>query len=183
MIVDKRFLVPLLGFMLLVTVLALGFKLRDPHLLPSQMLNRSLPAFSLPRLGDPSKTWSEKDLYGKVSLLNVWATWCPSCVQEHPQLMRISREEDISVFGINYNDDTAKALAWLQLYGNPFQLNIADHDGQLAIDLGVYGAPETFLVDAKGVIRYRHVGVVDEHVWADIFAPMIAELNRQAGGS
>ena len=129
MIVDKRFLVPLLGFMLLVAVLALGFKLRDPHLLPSQMLNRSLPAFSLPRLGDPSKTWSEKDLYGKVSLLNVWATWCPSCVQEDPQLMRISREEDISVFGINYNDDTAKALAWLQRYGNPFQLNIADHDG------------------------------------------------------
>jgi cytochrome c biogenesis protein CcmG/thiol:disulfide interchange protein DsbE len=183
MTVDKRFLVPLLGFMLLVTVLALGFKLRDPHLLPSQMLNRSLPTFSLPRLGDSSKTWSEKDLYGKVSLLNVWATWCPSCVQEHPQLMRISREEDISVFGINYNDDTAKALAWLQRYGNPFQLNIADHDGQLAIDLGVYGAPETFLVDAKGVIRYRHVGVVDERVWADIFAPMIAELNRQAGGS
>ena len=172
------FLLPLAGFMLLVAILAVGFRLEDPHLLPSQMLDRPLPAFSLPRLSDSSKVWSEKDVYGKVRLLNVWATWCPSCVHEHPELMRISQEEDISVLGINYNDDNAKALAWLKYYGDPFDLNISDHDGQLAIDLGVYGAPETFLVDARGIIRYRHVGVLDQQVWTDVLAPIVAELNQ-----
>ncbi len=175
---SQRFLLPLAVFLVLVAILAAGFRLEDPHLLPSQMLDRPLPAFSLPRLSDASKTWSEQDLRGKVTILNVWATWCPSCVQEHPELMRISREEDVSVFGINYNDDREKALAWLQHYGDPFDLNISDHDGQLAIDLGVYGAPETFLVDANGIIRYRHVGVLDQQVWMEILAPMVAELNR-----
>ena len=106
MIVDKRFLVPLLGFMLLVAVLALGFKLRDPHLLPSQMLNRSLPAFSLPRLGDPSKTWSEKDLYGKVSLLNVWATWCVPCREEMPVLQEFhsTHGDEVPVLGVDFQD-------------------------------------------------------------------------------
>ncbi|XOV89901.1 MAG: DsbE family thiol:disulfide interchange protein [Pseudomonadota bacterium] len=175
----KSLLIPLAIFIVLVGFLAVGFKLEDPHLLPSQLIDRPFPEFSLANLHDESASITRDDLIGQVSLVNVWATWCANCVIEHPELMRISREEGIPVYGINYNDDTEKARRWLERYKDPYQKVIVDDEGKLGIDLGVYGAPETFVVDANGVIQYRHVGIVTRDVFENTLQPLIDQLEAR----
>jgi cytochrome c biogenesis protein CcmG, thiol:disulfide interchange protein DsbE len=170
----KLFL-PLILFALLAIILFRGLGL-DPSEMPSALIDRPLPAFSLPRL-DQAGTVSEADVKGQVALLNVWATWCVSCRVEHPYLKQLA-EQGIPIFGVNYKDDDSAAQRWLDELGNPYQFNIADREGTLGLDMGVYGAPETYLLDANGVVRYRHVGVVDEHVWQTILKPMYLQLSK-----
>lgn len=176
----KSLLIPLGIFVGLVALLAVGFTLKDPHLLPSQMIDRPFPEFKLAALNQPDRTLTNADIKGHVALVNVWATWCPNCVMEHPEIMRIAKEDQIPVYGINYNDESPKAIAYLADKGNPYKFNIVDDKGTLGIDLGVYGAPETFIVDAKGVIQYRHVGPVTPEVFQDELKPVIEELRKRA---
>ena len=168
----KLFL-PLILFAVLALFLYRGLQL-DPRELPSALIDRPLPGFELPALGQ-DRMLTREQVIGEVSLFNVWATWCVSCRVEHPYLHMLA-EQGVPIFGVNYKDDDADALRWLQDLGDPYRLNIVDAQGTLGLDLGVYGAPETYLVDAAGVIRYRHVGVVDDRVWRDILQPLYIEL-------
>jgi len=173
-------LIPLGVFLLLIGILAGGFQLKDPHILPTVLIDRPFPEFELASLhGDEILT--RQSLIGEIALVNVWATWCPGCLVEHPELMRISREEGIPIYGINYNDDSAKARRWLKRHKDPFTKIIVDDKGKLGIDLGVYGAPETFLIDDKGVIQFKHIGVVDRQLWTDTLAPLIDLLKLKQG--
>jgi len=173
----KLFL-PLILFTLLAMALFRGLSL-DPTAMPSALIDRPLPAFTLPALGDDSRL-SQANLQGQVALLNVWATWCVSCRVEHPYLKQLA-DQGIPIFGLNYKDDDQQALRWLSELGNPYRATIADREGTLGLDLGVYGAPETYLLDANGVVRYRHVGVVDEAVWRDTLEPMYTSLLKGKG--
>lgn len=173
----KLFL-PLILFAILAITLFRGLSL-DPREMPSALIDRPFPAFSLPRLNGAGLL-SQADLEGQVSLLNVWATWCVACRVEHPYLKQLA-QRGIPLFGINYKDNDADAQRWLEELGDPYRFNIADHDGTLGLDLGVYGAPETYLVDAAGVIRYRHVGVLDQRVWDTVFQPLYQTLTMEGG--
>ena len=170
-----RLFVPLIAFAALAVLLYLGFTLRDPHLLPSALLDRPFPAFDLPLLAGNGARATSADLKGEVRLVNVWATWCPTCLAEHAELERI-RATGLSIIGINYKDDPAEASVWLRQHGDPYDFNVVDASGDLGVDLGVYGAPETFLVDAEGVIRYKRVGDVNEGIWRDEIIPVIETL-------
>jgi cytochrome c biogenesis protein CcmG/thiol:disulfide interchange protein DsbE len=160
-----------------------GFLLRglqlDPQALPSALIDRPLPEFSLPSLGE-ARSLTRDTVTGEVALFNVWATWCVSCRVEHPFLTRLA-DEGVPIYGINYKDDDDAALKWLVELGDPYRANIVDSEGSLGLDLGVYGAPETYVVDSEGVIRYRHVGVVDERVWAQVLEPIVRELRGKRG--
>ena len=169
-------LIPVFVFAGIVVLLWFGFQLSDPHLLPSQKLNDPVPEFELPNLMQVDQTLTAADLTGEVSLLNVWATWCPSCIAEHGELTRIFETTGLRIIGVNYNDDSEAARAWLKRWGDPYAFHIVDESGTLAIDLGVYGAPETFVVDAGGVIRYRHDGVVTQKVFEETLTPLIQNL-------
>ena len=171
-----RLFLPVAVFGLLAAVLYLGFTLRDPNLLPSALVGKPFPAFHLPVLAATQQRATRADLLGEVRLVNVWATWCPTCLAEHGELMRIRDETGLSIVGINYKDDPALALEWLARYGDPYDFNIIDAVGDLGVDLGVYGAPETFLVDADGVIRYKRVGDVNAGIWRDELAPRVEAL-------
>jgi cytochrome c biogenesis protein CcmG/thiol:disulfide interchange protein DsbE len=164
---------PLLLFVVLALFLFRGLSL-DPKEMPSALIDRPLPEFSLPSLGE-ERLLSRNNVIGKVALFNVWATWCVSCRVEHPYLHLLAKQ-GVPIYGINYKDDDNDALRWLEELGNPYLANIADREGTLGLDLGVYGAPETYVVDAAGVIRYRHVGVVDERVWQTVLQPLYDEL-------
>ena len=170
-----KHLLPLAVFAALAATLYLGFSLRDPHVLPSALLGKRFPDFDLPTLADAGRA-SRADLIGVPRLVNVWATWCPTCLAEHGELVRIRAETGLSIVGINYKDDAAEAVAWLNRHGDPYDFNIVDAEGDLGVELGVYGAPETFLVDAKGVVRHKHVGAVTAAVWRDEFAPALRAL-------
>jgi cytochrome c biogenesis protein CcmG/thiol:disulfide interchange protein DsbE len=174
----KLFL-PLILFVIMAAFLFRGLSL-DPQALPSALIDRPVPEFNLPVLGQ-DRLFSKGDLLGEVALLNVWATWCVSCRVEHPYLLQIA-QEGVPIYGLNYKDDDAAAARWLADLGDPYRANIADRQGTLGLDLGVYGAPETYLLDAEGVVRYRHVGVVDERVWQTILQPLYLELTRQGSG-
>ena len=173
----KLFL-PLFLFALLAIILFRGLFL-DPTEMPSALIDRPLPAFSLPALGG-DRMLMRDDVTGEVALLNVWATWCVSCRVEHPYLKQLA-DTGIPIYGLNYKDSDAAAQGWLDDLGNPYLLTIADREGTLGVDLGVYGAPETYLLDASGVVRYRHVGVVDEQVWEKILQPLYLELTNVQG--
>lgn len=168
----KLFL-PLLIFAVMSIFLFRGLSL-DPQALPSALIDQPLPEFSLPVLGQ-ERLIQRQDIVGEAALLNVWATWCVSCRVEHPYLVQIGAR-GIPIYGINYKDEDAAAQRWLTNLGDPYRANIVDREGTLGLDLGVYGAPETYLVDANGVIRYRHVGVVDERVWLTILQPLYQQL-------
>ncbi len=168
--------VPLGVFVLLVSVFYAGFWLGDPHKLPSALLDREFPEFDLPRLDDPERHVQRDALLGETTLVNVWATWCPTCRAEHHELLRIARESGIRIIGINYKDDPAAARRWLAELGDPYEFSIIDRDGRLGIDLGVYGAPETFVVDAGGVIRLKRVGDVNRRVWEGEMRPAMQAM-------
>ena len=159
--------VPLLIFIVMGGFFWKGLQL-DPTELPSALLDKPVPEFNLPSLLDDGRMLTQKDLQGKPALLNVWATWCPTCKQEHAQLNKIAREEGVVIYGINYKDDRVAAKEWLRRYRDPYVLNIYDEQGTLGLDLGVYGAPETYVLDAQGIIRYKHVGAVTEKVWVKL---------------
>ena len=165
---------PLALFVLLAVLLYRGLSL-NPQELPSALIDQPMPAFSLPSLGDEDRTLSVDDLKGQPMLLNVWATWCIACRVEHPYLQKLA-DEGVTIAGINYKDDSAAALQWLTDLGDPYRFSVVDAAGTLGLDLGVYGAPETFFLDAEGVVRYRHVGVIDERLWTGRLKPIWDDL-------
>ena len=171
--------IPLALFLVIVGFGYAGFQLNDPHKLPSALLDRPFPAFSAPVLGDEARVVTREDLLGAPVLVNVWATWCPTCLAEHGELIRIREEYGIRIVGVNYKDDARKAMQWLQRHGDPYEFNLMDLDGSLGIELGVYGAPETFLLDAGGTIRYKRVGDVNPRIWRDEIAPVLAQINAE----
>lgn len=147
----------------------------NPRDLPSALIGKSLPEFQLYALEPATQQLSLADLKGEPFLLNVWATWCVSCRVEHPYFMKL-QQQGVKIIGLNYKDKRQKALDWLKQLGNPYALNIFDEEGSLALDLGVYGAPETYLVDANGIVKAKFVGVVNEDVWQKQFAPIYQQL-------
>lgn len=166
---------PLLGFLLLVGFLLRGL-FSDPTELSSALVGKPVPTFSVPDIYDTQKIHTEQVLQGRPMLLNVWATWCPTCRAEHDYLNQLANQ-GVYIVGLNYKDDSrSKAVSWLNTLGDPYQLNLFDESGRVAIEFGVYGAPETFVIDAQGRIRYRHVGDVNERVWQQVIGPMYAEL-------
>ena len=172
-----KLFIPLGLFLVMGGFLMRGLQL-DPQAMPSALIDQPLPEFNLPVLG--SDQFVDRDaVVGEVALINVWATWCASCRVEHPYLTYLA-EQGVVIYGINYKDVDADALVWLEELGDPYRANIVDAEGSLGLDLGVYGAPETYVVDASGIIRYRHVGVVDEQVWSQILQPVMQELQRGA---
>ncbi|MEP5764508.1 MAG: DsbE family thiol:disulfide interchange protein [Halieaceae bacterium] len=173
-----KLFIPLAVFVVMSGFLMRGLQL-DPQALPSALIDKPIPEFSLPVLGAaPATMVSRQAVIGEVALFNVWATWCASCRVEHPYLTQLAAR-GIPIYGINYKDNDRDALQWLQDLGDPYRLNIVDAEGSLGLDLGVYGAPETYVVDANGLIRYRHVGVVNEQVWTEILEPIVRELRRE----
>lgn len=162
--------IPLAIFLSMAGLLYVGLSL-DPNDLPSALIDKPVPEFELPSLDDPDRNITAAAMKGKPFLINVWATWCPTCKQEHPFLMRLA-EMGIPIYGVNYRDDRAAALRLLERTGNPYQANVFDPEGQLTMLLGVTGSPETFVVDANGIIRHKIVGMVTERVWASEMAPL-----------
>ena len=164
-----------MGFALLVALLAAGLKL-DPREVPSPLIGKPAPAFELPLLDAPDKTFSQKDMAGKVWIMNVWASWCPPCLVEHPVITRMARA-GVPVVGLNYKDTRADALPWLSRNGNPYRHVVFDVSGRIGIDYGVYGVPETYVIDRQGVIRYKHIGPVTAEVAQKKIEPLVRELN------
>jgi len=171
-------LVPLALFLLLAVVLYRSLFL-DPTRLPSALIGKPFPTFALPALDQTSRTLTRDDFKGRPALVNVWATWCPSCRQEHPVLTKLA-DQGVVIYGIDYKDDRNAARRWLSTLHNPYRLTVEDGTGTLGLDLGVYGAPETFFIDAQGVIRDKYVGIIDERVWREELAPIYNKLLREA---
>jgi len=173
----KRFLWPLVIFFLLVGFLAAGLKL-DPREVPSPLVGKPAPAFELPVLHQPDKRFVPADMRGQVWLLNVWASWCVSCRDEHPLLLELSKRRELLVLGLNYKDKGEDAIAWLKRFGDPYQLSVVDADGRIGIDYGVYGVPETYLIDADGVIRYKQIGPLTAEILETKLLPLARTLRR-----
>lgn len=154
-------LIPVIVFVLLGILLAVGLKIADHKTeIPSPLIGKPLPPFELPVLGDPDTVLTQDDLIGTPFLLNVWASWCPTCRVEHPYIEELAASGALRVVGFNYRDETEDAQAWLQRFGDPYVLSLQDYDGRYAIDLGVYAAPESFLVDANGTVIFKQIGAV-----------------------
>ena len=172
-----RFLLPLALFLVLAVFLAVGLKL-DPREVPSPLIGKPAPAFKLSLLDAPTATLSREDLLGKVWMLNVWASWCVACRQEHPLLVEFSQRKLVSIYGLNYKDKRPDGLSWLAQQGNPYVSSLFDNDGRLGIDFGVYGVPETFIVDRQGVIRFKHIGPLTPEVLRDRIEPLLKTLQQ-----
>ena len=174
-----RYLAPLVAFIALAGLLYKGLSL-DPRHVPSPLIDKPAPAFSLPLLQQPDTLMSNTDLKGEVTLLNVWATWCVACRQEHPLLMQLAKQ-GVRIYGLNYKDKRDDAKRWLQMYGNPYLANAFDAEGRTGIDWGVYGTPETFVVDKQGIIRFKHIGpLTTESIDRDIL-PLLKQLQENEG--
>ncbi len=174
-----RFLIPLALFIALAIFLGIGLT-KDPKLVPSPLIDKPAPAFELPQLFQPEQKISEKEFTGKVSIFNVWASWCAACRQEHPFLMKLAKEKAVTIFGLNYKDTREDAKRWLAQYGgNPYTTIGFDKSGRVGMDWGVYGVPETFLIDKKGRVRYKHVGPLHPQVWQEQLLPLIQKLQAE----
>jgi len=173
----KRVLIPLAVFLVLVGFLAVGLK-RDPREVPSPLVGKNAPPFDLPLLSEPDKRFSPADMKGKVWLLNVWASWCVSCRDEHPVLVELRKRNVIPVLGLNYKDKDDEARRWLKQFGDPYQLSVVDADGRIGIDYGVYGVPETYLIDGAGVIRLKQIGPVTPAVLEETILPLAKKLQQ-----
>lgn len=174
---NKWLLIPLALFIGLVVFLFVGLR-RNPHHVPSPLINKPAPAFQLPQLEEPSRTFSAQEMRGKIWLLNVWATWCIACKQEHPLLMEYAKTGIVPIYGLDYKDERTAALKMLADDGNPYVLSAFDAEGRVAIDYGVYGAPESYLIDRNGVIRFKHIGPITPDVWEESIVPWVRKLNR-----
>jgi cytochrome c biogenesis protein CcmG/thiol:disulfide interchange protein DsbE len=170
-----RYLVPIAVFGVLAAFLVRGLHL-NPGYVPSPLIGKPMPQFELPRLKDPNAKIGSQDLKGKVALFNVWATWCGGCRQEHEFLVELSRSSGVPIYGLNWKDDRDSALAWLSQLGDPYVANGFDDVGDVAIDWGVYGAPETFLIGPDGTVLYKHIAPLTPEVWQREFVPKLAEL-------
>jgi cytochrome c biogenesis protein CcmG/thiol:disulfide interchange protein DsbE len=153
----------------------MGLQLK-PREVPSPLLNKAMPVFSLPTLAQPAQSLSPQDLRGQVWLLNVWASWCVACQSEHPLLVDFSKRHAVPLIGLNYKDRRDEALRWLGRYGDPYRSSLSDTDGRVGIELGVYGVPETFVIDREGVIRYKHIGAVTPEALRDVILPLLGKL-------
>jgi cytochrome c biogenesis protein CcmG/thiol:disulfide interchange protein DsbE len=171
-----QFVVPGVLFAVLVLFLVRGLNL-DPREVPSPLIGKPAPAFTLPRLDDPTQKIGREDLLGKVWVLNVWASWCVACREEHPLLVEYSRRKSVPVYGLNYKDTRAEAQRWLANFGNPYDASISDTDGRVGIDFGVYGVPETFIVDKRGVVRFKQIGPITAEALRDKIEPLLKQLN------
>lgn len=193
----NRFLWPLIGFVVLVILLAVGLGL-NPRDVPSPLVGKPAPMFSLPQLASPEQTFSPREMLGKVWLLNVWSTWCVSCRQEHPVLVEMAKNKSITLVGLNYKEvrgdgalDSGKIAAdaemklalersnaWLNRHGNPYRLSVLDLDGRVGIDYGVYGVPETYVIDTAGIIRMKHTGPISPDTFSSKILPLVTELSK-----
>lgn len=173
-----RFLIPLIVFLLLSIFLAIGLT-RDPHEVPSPLVGKPAPAFILNRLDQPQQPFGSEQLKGQVSLLNVWASWCTACRQEHKTLLALAERNIAPLYGLNYKDEREAGLGWLQRLGNPYRVSVSDLDGKVGMNWGVYGVPETFVIDKKGVIRYKQIGPVTEKVLEEVLLPLIRQLQAE----
>ena len=174
----KRFLLPLIIFLVMVGFLAVGLHL-DPREVPSPLVGKPAPAFDLPLLDQPEKTFSPKQMLGQVWLLNVWASWCVACREEHPLLVALSKAKLVPIYGMDYKDTRAEAQQWLNEGGNPYAANAMDIDGRVGIDYGVYGVPETYVIDKAGVIAYKQIGPITEQVLRNKIMPLVERLQAQ----
>lgn len=172
-----RYLIPLGIFVVLVVFLARGLQL-NPREVPSPLIGKPAPDFMLPQVHDAVQQFGKKDMLGKVSLLNVWASWCVACREEHPVLMALARQGIVNIYGLNYKDTRADATRWLQQFGDPYQVSAFDEQGTVGIDYGVYGVPETYVIDKQGIIRHKVIGVVNEENLQKEILPLIKELQK-----
>ena len=170
-----RFLVPLGVFAVLAVFLWLGLSLR-PSEIPSPLLDKPAPTFSLQQLHTPDQTIAPADMKGQVWLFNVWASWCVSCRQEHPLLLQLAKSAEVPIYGLNYKDQRQDAVRWLQQLGNPYVASAYDLDGQVGIDYGVYGVPETYVIDRDGVIRHKHIGPISPEALQNEILPIVRKL-------
>ncbi|MDQ6627160.1 MAG: DsbE family thiol:disulfide interchange protein [Pseudomonadota bacterium] len=171
------FLIPLAAFFALATILAIGLKL-DPREVPSPLIDKPAPTFALARLDDAARTVRSGDMRGKVWMLNVWASWCVACREEHPLLVEFAKKGLVPIFGLDYKDQRADASAWLARFGNPYEASLFDDEGRVGIDFGVYGVPETFVIDQAGVIRMKHIGPLTPAVLATKIEPLLERLKK-----
>ena len=171
-----KFLLPLGVFLGLVAFLAAGLKL-NPKEVPSPLIDKPAPAFSLTQLENPAQTIRRNDLLGKVWMLNVWASWCVACRQEHPLLVKFAQNKLLPIYGLNYKDSRPDGLQWLARFGNPYDASLFDQDGRVGIDWGVYGVPETFIIDRQGVVRFKHIGPLTPDVIRSRIEPLVRQLN------
>ncbi|MEW6163788.1 MAG: DsbE family thiol:disulfide interchange protein [Pseudomonadota bacterium] len=173
----NKFLLPLGIFIVLVALLAVGLNL-NPREVPSPLVGKPAPAFAVPQLHATDKTFSPKDMLGKVWLFNVWASWCVSCREEHPILVEFGKTGTVPIVGLNYKDKREDGQRWLARFGDPYLLSAFDADGRIGIDYGVYGVPETYLIDKAGVIRFKQIGPITPEVLEKKIIPLVQELNR-----
>lgn len=178
----KKFLIPiglfaLLGVLLIIAIVKMQSGAYSPRYIPSPLIDKPLPAFSLSTLHDPKKVLTNNDLRGKVVLINVWASWCVSCRQEHPVLMALARQKQIPLIGLNHKDKRENALAFMQTEGNPYDVSLVDADGRVGIDWGVYGVPETFVIDRDGIIRFKYAGPISTEIWEKTIWPVVQQLS------
>jgi cytochrome c biogenesis protein CcmG/thiol:disulfide interchange protein DsbE len=170
-----KYLLPLAAFIVLAIFLGVGLRL-NPREVPSPLINKPAPPFSLPRLGETGTKFSTEEMKGKVWLLNVWASWCSACREEHPVLVELSRSGQVELYGLDYKDTDAAGLGWLKEGGNPYRAVAVDADGRVGIDYGVYGVPETYVIDRAGVIRYKQIGPITPEVWSEKIQPLLKTL-------
>jgi len=173
----SRFAIPLAVFLVILAFLFVGLGL-NPREVPSPLIGKPAPAFQLAQLHTPERSFTDKDMLGQVWLLNVWASWCISCRDEHPLLVELSKTKAVPVVGLNYKDKPDEAKAWLKQFGDPYQLSITDLNGRVGIDYGVYGVPETFLIDKAGVVRYKHIGPITPDALQTKILPLVKALQK-----
>jgi len=171
-----RYLVPMGILLVLLYFLRAGLSL-NPKEVPSPLIGKPAPEFSLPRLDQPEQRISRADMVGQVWVLNVWASWCVACRQEHPLLVQYAKQSKVPIYGLNYKDERAAGMKWLADFGNPYTASISYRDGRVGIDFGVYGVPETFVIDRQGIIRYKQIGPLTPEVLRDTIEPLLKQLN------
>ncbi len=172
-----RYSVPLLFFVGLVVLFIFGLQ-NDPSKVPSPLIDKPAPAFSLVSLHNENELITQDTFKGEVTLVNVWASWCAACRVEHPLLVRVANDEQLAIYGLNYKDKRVNAMRWLQQLGNPYIDSAFDQKGDVGIDYGVYGVPETFLIDKQGIIRYKHIGPIDQEDMDETILPMVRQLEN-----
>lgn len=173
-----KYLIPLILFSVMAGFLAMGLNL-NPRDIPSPLINQPAPGFALPVLDQPGRVLKKHDFTGSVWLLNVWASWCGSCRLEHPLFNQLAKKNLVTIVGLNYKDDPSAAKQWLSQLGNPYQVSLMDQEGRTGIDYGVYGVPETFVIDKKGIVRYKHTGPVEGNDMEEILLPLIKQLEAE----
>ena len=173
-----RLIVLLTAFFAMLVLFAVGLRL-DPSYVPSPLVGKTMPAFEAEYLQQPTQNIKQSDWLGQPALVNIWASWCVACLNEHPLLMQFSQREEFPIYGIGYKDVREDALQWLARHGNPYTMSLHDIDGRVGIDWGVYGVPETFVIDHAGVIHYKHIGPINETLMQETLLPLLQKLHTE----